>query len=268
MGKNGCQWAGWTKRAPGDDEYQDRGDLEQNHDVVGPGGFADTPDQHDGQNQHDKKGGKIEAQMPAWLVDRVALQVGEAGGQEGGRDPTRAGAHAEPIHEVDNVGGEANAHRHVADGVLQDEIPAYDPGDQFAHGGVGVGVGAAGDGNHRGELGIAEPGEGADDRHQNDGESEGRPCSGATGQGMVVHQVIEQRRVQNRGGVKLFSRDGSADHGENSRTDHRADAQRGQRPGSERFLQTVLGKLRVADQLIDRLGCEQLLSQRLGSWQG
>jgi hypothetical protein len=30
----------------------------------------------------------------------------------------------------------------------------------------------------------------------------------------------------------------------------------------------VLGKLRVADQLIDGLGCEQLLSQRLGSWQG
>jgi hypothetical protein len=27
----------------------------------------------------------------------------------------------------------------------------------------------------------------------------------------------------------------------------------------------VLGELRVADQLIDRFGCEQLLSQRLGS---
>jgi hypothetical protein len=85
---------------------------------------------------------------------------------------------------------------------------------------------------------------------------------------MVIYQVIEQRRVQDRGGIKLFSRDSGADHGENSRTNHRADAQRGQRPGSERFLQTVLRKLRVADQLIDRFGCEQLLSQRLRSWQG
>ena len=83
---------------------------------------------------------------------------------------------------------------------------------------------------------------------------------------MVVHQVIQQRRVQDRGGIELLARDGSADHGENSRTDDRADAERGQRPGAERFLQTVLGQLRVADQLVDRFGCEQLLSQRLGSW--
>jgi hypothetical protein len=27
----------------------------------------------------------------------------------------------------------------------------------------------------------------------------------------------------------------------------------------------VLGEFRVADQLVDRFGCEQLLSQRLGS---
>ena len=91
------------------------------------------------------------------------------------------------------------------------------------------------------------------------------PAPGPACQGVVVHQVIEQRSVQDGGGIKLLARDGGADYGENSRTDHRADAQRGQRPGAKRFLETVLGELRVADQLVDRFGCEQLLSQRLGS---
>ena len=91
LGKKGMPMAGMDKAGARHDEDQDRGDLEQNHDVVGSRGFADTPYQHDGQNQHDQKGGKIETQMPAWLVDSVALQVGEAGGQKGGRDPTRAG---------------------------------------------------------------------------------------------------------------------------------------------------------------------------------
>ena len=179
------------KRDPAEDKDQDGGDLEQHHDVVGPGGFADAAHQHDGQDQHDEKGGNIEAQVPARLVDRVALQVGEAGGQKGGRNPTRAGMQAKPIHEIDDVGRKADAHGHVADGVLQDEIPADDPGDQFAHGGVGVGVGAAGNGNHRRQFGIAEPGEGADDRHQHDGKGQGRPGPGAACQGVVVHQVVQ-----------------------------------------------------------------------------
>ena len=82
---------------------------------------------------------------------------------------------------------------------------------------------------------------------------------------MVVHQVIEQRSIQNGGGIELLPRDGGADNSKDPRTDHRTDAQRGQRPGAKRFLKTVLGELRVADQLVDRFGCEQLLSQRLGS---
>ncbi len=173
--------------------------------------------------------------------------------------------HAEPIHEIDDVGGKADAYSHVADGVLEDEIPTDDPGDQFAHGGVGVGVRAAGNGNHRRQLRVAEPGEGADDRHQHDGKGQSRSCPWTACQGVVVHQVIEQRSIQNGGGIELLPRDGGADDGKNPRADHRTDAQRGQRPGAKRFLETVLGELRVADQLVDRFGCEQLLSQRLGS---
>ena len=70
--------------------------------------------------------------------------------------------------QIDDVRGKAHADRHVGEGVLEDEVPADDPGHQFAQGGVGVGVSGARDGNHRGELGIAEPGEGADDGDQHE----------------------------------------------------------------------------------------------------
>ena len=266
VGKKRMPVSGVDEMRSGDDEDQNRRDFEQNHDVVGARGLADTPDQHDGQNQHDEKRGKIEAQMPARLVDGIALKVGKAGRQKSRRDPTRAGMQAKPIHEIDNVGGKADAHGHVADGVLQDQVPTDDPGHQFSHGGVGVGVSAAGNGNHRRQLGIAEPGEGANDSHQRDGKRQSRPGARAARQSMVVNQVIEQRRVQDRGCIKFFARDRSSDHGENTRTNDRPDAQRGERPGAKRFLQTVLGEFRVADQLIDRFSCEQLLSQRLGSW--
>ncbi len=66
---------------------------------------------------------------------------------------------AEPVQQIDDVRGEADADAHVGEGVFEDEVPADDPGDEFAERGVGVGVGGAGDGDHAGELGVAEAGE-------------------------------------------------------------------------------------------------------------
>ncbi len=82
---------------------------------------------------------------------------------------------------------------------------------------------------------------------------------------MVVDQVIEQGRVEDRGSIELFARDGRANHGKDARANHGANAQRGERPRAQCFLQGMLGELRVADQLVDRFGSEQLLPQRLGS---
>ncbi len=53
--------------------------------------------------------------------------------------------------------------RRGADRVLEHEVPADDPRHELAHRRVGVGVGAAGDRNHRRELGVAESGERAAD---------------------------------------------------------------------------------------------------------
>jgi hypothetical protein len=54
-----------------------------------------------------------------------------------------------------------------------------------------------------------------------------------------MDQVIEDGRVQNRGSIKLLPRDCRPDGGENSRADDGADAERGQRPRTERFLEPV-----------------------------
>jgi len=105
---------------------------------------------------------------------------------------------AEPVEHVHQVGGESDAHRHVADGVFQYQVPADDPRDQLAHGGVGVGVGAAGDGNHRGKLGVAQRCEAADHRHQHKRERQRGAGSGASECGRVVDDVVGQRRVEDR----------------------------------------------------------------------
>ena len=47
-------------------------------------------------------------------------------------------------------------HRGAAHRVFQDQVPADDPGEQFAEGGVGIGVGAAGNRHGRSKLGIAQ----------------------------------------------------------------------------------------------------------------
>ena len=73
---------------------------------------------------------------------------------------------AEPVEKIDEVRGEADADRHVANGVFEDQVPADDPRDELAHGRVGVGVRAASDRNHGREFGVAERGEGAHDRNQ------------------------------------------------------------------------------------------------------
>ena len=58
---------------------------------------------------------------------------------------------------------ESDTHRHIAYRVFENEIPADDPGDEFAHGRVGVGISAARDGNHCGEFRVTNGGEAADD---------------------------------------------------------------------------------------------------------
>ena len=70
---------------------------------------------------------------------------------------------AEPLKKRFNVRCEADADAHVGEGVFEDEVPADDPGDELAEGGVGVCVGRASDGDHRSQFRVAQTGEDADD---------------------------------------------------------------------------------------------------------
>src|SRR5579864_4275245 len=47
--------------------------------------------------------------------------------------------------------------------VFENKVPANNPGDKFAHGRVGVGVGTARNWNHRSKLGVTKAGKGAAD---------------------------------------------------------------------------------------------------------
>ena len=92
---------------------------------------------------------------------------------------------AEAVQEAHDIARPADGDRGGAERVFQNQIPADDPGDEFAHRRVGIGVGAAGDGHGRSHLGIAQAGkragDAADDEREHDGRA-GIASGGLTGQ--------------------------------------------------------------------------------------
>ena len=110
---------------------------------------------------------------------------------------------------------------------LQQEVPSDDPGDHLPEGGVGERVGRAGHRHRRGELRVAEGGERAADRG-------------------------DDERDDDRGaGVCLR---GPAGQGEDAGTDDDADAEDGEVHGAEALLELVLRLARLRDRVLDRLG--------------
>ncbi len=245
----------------GEDKDEDGDQLERDHHVVGGSGLADAADQDHREEHDDEEGGNVETEVPAGIVEIVAGQILQAGGKIGWRDPSRARMQAEPVEEIDNVGGEADADAHVGAGVFENQVPADDPGNELAERGVSVSVGRAGDGNHGGQLGVAEAGERADEGHQHHRERNGRTGAGTAGQRGVHDDVVDERRVGDGGVGQLLARDGRADDGEDARSDDRADAQRGERPGPQALLQRAPRFLRYADELVDRFAGEELAGQ-------
>ena len=122
----------------------------------------------------------------------------------------------EPVEEIDDVGGEADRDAHVGEGVLEDKIPADDPGDEFAEDGVGVGVGGAGDGDHAGELSVTEAGEATDDGDEDERDGESGTGTGTAGDGSVVKDEIDDRRTLPVGDLGRVATDGGADDSEDS----------------------------------------------------
>ena len=78
------------------------------------------------------------------------------------------------LQQAVEVSRPAGGHRRRAKGVLQAQVPADDPGHQFAQRRIAVGVSRSGNGNDGGKLRIAEAGEGAGDSGQHKAQRHGR----------------------------------------------------------------------------------------------
>ena len=75
----------------------------------------------------------------------------QGGGAEGGWN-----IHAEVVEEFDGVAGPSDGDGGGGEQVFQDQIPADDPGEEFAEASIGIGIGAAGGGNHSSVFGVTE----------------------------------------------------------------------------------------------------------------
>src|SRR5258708_3755725 len=118
------------------DEDKDRDNFQQDHHIVGFGRLADSPNEdHRKQHYYDERG-PIEAKMPAWGIEHISLQIGEAVRKIGGRDPGESWVDANPGEKSNHVRGKPYTDGHVADRVFQNQGPADDPRDQLAQSGI------------------------------------------------------------------------------------------------------------------------------------
>ena len=112
--------------------------------------------------------------------------------------------------------------------ILENQVPTDDPGEQLAHGGVGVSVRAPRDGNHRGKFAVAEPGECAADSGADEGD-------GHSGSGIESRSHAGQRK--------------------DARPDDGPDAKRDQLPRAKDSFQCIL--FGVFADVAQRLGGKQ-----------
>jgi hypothetical protein len=82
----------------------------------------------------------------------------------------------------------------------------------------------------------------------------------------MVHEEIDEWRIENRRRVELLTGDGCADYSENARTDDCADAKGSERDRAEGLFESVLRRFGVRDQLVDRLTSEELRQGRSSEW--
>src|SRR5437660_5822616 len=165
---------------------------------------------------------------------------------------------SKPIEHVNQMGGEADAYRHVANCILKDQVPTKYPCKQLAQDGVRVRIGAARDGNHRGQLRVAKGRKTADNgyQHKRQGESRSRPRT-AEGRS-TVNEIVKQGCVQDGGRVKFLPGDCGSNYRKDSRSDHSAYSQCGQGERPQSFLEPPVRLFGVGDQLVDGLTGEKL----------
>ena len=136
------------------DEGGERRHLDDDENGVDGGAFLGADDEQPGDGKRDDHGGQVDEAAGIGTVDQRHGQV-DAG---------------EAFQHADRIARPADRDRAGGDGIFQHQRPADDPGHQLPEGGVAVGIGGAGDRDHGGKLRIAERGQPAD--HRGDDEAE------------------------------------------------------------------------------------------------
>ena len=192
------------------DEEQDDPDLEQDHRVVRVSRLLDADDENDRDQRDDGDRRQVDDERDAADVRRrrpgrreiLRRRVERAGA--GRRDRRECvvrgsvvrrqpGGQVEPemIEQLAEISRPSDRDADVADGVLDDQVPADDPGDELADRRIRVGVRRAGDRHHRRELGVAQRGESAGDRREDEREDDRRAGAG-------TRRVADDRRARRR----------------------------------------------------------------------
>ncbi len=152
---------------PHPDHEEHDGELDQHHDRVEARALLDADDQHPGDETGDHDPGQVEPAAGAHEVAHGRIVV------EGRSGYLLGQMYAEDGEDILEVFRPTMGDGHRGHGVFEDEVPPDDPGEELAHGGVGVGVGGARDRHHRRELGVAEGREDARDAGGHEGKHEG-----------------------------------------------------------------------------------------------
>ena len=235
-------------------EKQNGHDLDHYDDVVGFRAFAHAANQEVAQDHEDQQGRQVE---PA---------SGELPFNDRGRGKLLRQMKSEQVlQDVVQICGEPHRDAHIREGVLKNQVPSDDPGEDLAERRVRIGVCAPGNGNHGSQLGIAKSREAAGYRHQDERERNRRTSAGAPGQrGRVssVQQQVEHRGLENRLAEEVLAGRGCSGYCENSRPDDRADTERHQAPDAQSLAQSDRGILGARNQRVDALGAEKLVHGR------
>ena len=187
--------------APADrDHHDDDRDLGDDDQAVDQRRLLRAAHEQQRQQEQDEHRGDVHDAVHA--VHRLERRVA----------PLIRHVHPDVLEHLVEVLAPRDGDRGRADRVLEHQIPPDDPGDQLAHRHVRIRVRAAGDRDHRRELGVAESGEGAADAR--DDERERHRRAGAFG---------DRRRGAH----------------EQARADDGADAERDEREGTERSLEAA-----------------------------
>ena len=157
-------------------------------------------------------------------------------------------------------------HRHVPDGIFENQIPPNDPGDNLSEGGVGISIGRTRNRDHGSEFAVTQRREAAGDSSDNERESDRRPrrrsAEDEVGMANKCFDEIKNWRFHDRFPHARGLAGGSgAGECENAGANDRADAETGKIKCGERAFQFALGRRGLPHQQLRTFGSKKCTHQ-------